>query len=88
MGGMIWSRAEERVLWLELIPHSPKRLGAELQNEGKDWDWVAQQMTERMGDDARRKYTGLSVCKSLTALDRPPATTGHSRNCWLTAACS
>ncbi|KAK4147253.1 uncharacterized protein C8A04DRAFT_25058 [Dichotomopilus funicola] len=61
MGGRIWSRAEERIFWLQLVPHSPRRLGADLQNEEQSWEWVAKQMTAKMGDNARRKYTGLGA---------------------------
>ncbi|KAK3299392.1 uncharacterized protein B0H64DRAFT_99265 [Chaetomium fimeti] len=62
MGGKTWSRKEELVYWLELIPHSPKRLGHDLAaNEEKAWNWVAQRMTKSMGSSARRKYTPLCV---------------------------
>jgi len=64
MGGRIWSKQEEVIFWKKLIPHSPKRLGKDLENEEKSWEWVAQEMTERMGKNARREYTALGVCKS------------------------
>lgn len=65
MGGKIWSKEEEDLYWNELIPHSPKRLGDDLDNEEQPWTWVAKQMRERMGKDARRKYTHLCVCKCI-----------------------
>ncbi|KAH6845560.1 hypothetical protein B0I37DRAFT_417089 [Chaetomium sp. MPI-CAGE-AT-0009] len=62
MGGKTWSRQEEFIYWLELIPHSPKRLGRNIvANEEKSWGWVAQRMTKKMGKGARRKYTPLCV---------------------------
>ncbi|KAK4157572.1 hypothetical protein C8A00DRAFT_29415 [Chaetomidium leptoderma] len=68
MGGKTWSKEEEEVYWTQLIPHSPKRLGADLANKERSWDWVAVQMTRIMGDiakekrqDPRREYTHLCV---------------------------
>lgn len=63
MGGKVWSKEEEDIFWLQLIPHSPKRLGADLDNDEQSWEWVARQMADIMGDGARRKYTHLCVCK-------------------------
>ncbi|EGS17176.1 uncharacterized protein CTHT_0064910 [Thermochaetoides thermophila DSM 1495] len=56
MGGRIWSKQEEVIFWKKLIPHSPKRLGKDLENEEKSWEWVAQEMTERMGKNARLEH--------------------------------
>ncbi|KAL2197495.1 hypothetical protein P885DRAFT_68622 [Corynascus similis CBS 632.67] len=62
MGGKTWSREEEEYYWLQLVPHSPKRLGEDIRkNEEKDWHWVGQMMTQYMGDKARREYTYLCV---------------------------
>jgi hypothetical protein len=64
MGGKVWSKEEETVFWEQLIPHSPKRLGDDIENnEEKSWEWIAEEMKEAMGDDARRNYTYLSVCE-------------------------
>lgn len=63
MGGRTWSHEEEQVFWVQLIPHSSKRLDGDLVNEEQTWNWVAQEMTKRMGVRARRKYTHLSVCE-------------------------
>ncbi|KAK4242256.1 hypothetical protein C8A03DRAFT_29517 [Achaetomium macrosporum] len=61
MGGKIWSKEEENIFWTELMPHSPKRLGADYRNnKEKGWDWVASEMAKRMSV-RRRQYTGLSV---------------------------
>ncbi|KAK4127424.1 hypothetical protein N657DRAFT_678032 [Parathielavia appendiculata] len=61
MGGKVWSKKEEEHFWLELVPHSPKRLGKDRKNEEKSWDWVGSKMKEYMGDEARRDYTQLCV---------------------------
>ncbi|KAL2139302.1 hypothetical protein VTI28DRAFT_5416 [Corynascus sepedonium] len=62
MGGKTWSREEEEYYWLQLVPHSPKRLGEDIRkNEEKDWHWIGQMMTQYMGDKARREYTYLCV---------------------------
>lgn len=63
MGGRTWSLEEEQIFWIKLIPHSPKRLGHDLKNEEKSWNWVAKQMEDTMGDKARREYTPLGVCE-------------------------
>ncbi|KAK4104761.1 hypothetical protein N658DRAFT_188436 [Parathielavia hyrcaniae] len=61
MGGKVWSKKEEEYFWLELVPHSPKRLSKHLENEEKSWDWVAEKMKGYMGNEARRDYTHLCV---------------------------
>ncbi|KAK3901845.1 hypothetical protein C8A05DRAFT_34452, partial [Staphylotrichum tortipilum] len=61
MGGKVWSREEEEFFWTKMVPHSPKRLGDDLQNEEQTWDWICEQMTHGMGDKARRTYTYLCV---------------------------
>ncbi len=64
MGGKVWSKEEEEFFWTKLVPHSAKRLGDDLiNNEEQSWDWICEQMTEGMGDKARRKYTYLCVCE-------------------------
>lgn len=64
MGGKTWSREEELIYWKELIPHSPKRLGKDIGlNKEREWTWVAKQMKLRAGEDARRGYTHLCVCR-------------------------
>lgn len=69
MGGKVWSAEEEEVFWKQLIPHSPKRLGKDLEeNEEKSWHWVAEQMDRIMGDRGRRTYTHLCVCEYLLEL--------------------
>ncbi|KAL2263477.1 hypothetical protein VTK26DRAFT_6593 [Humicola hyalothermophila] len=62
MGGKVWSKAEEDIFWGELIPHSPKRLGEDIQrNKEQSWSWFAEQMVERMAPNQRRNYTSLCV---------------------------
>lgn len=74
MGGKTWSREEEEYYWLQLVPHSPKRLGEDIRkNEEKDWHWVGQMMTQYMGDKARREYTYLCVCECSFTLSNPIA---------------
>lgn len=63
MGGKVWSKEEEEVFWTQMMVQSPKRLPTD-QNKyaEKTWHQIAREMTEIMGDNARRKYTGLGVC--------------------------
>ncbi len=66
MGGKTWSREEEEVFWLQMVPLSPKRLGDDIEkNEERHWEWIAQEMKRIMGPNARRNYTGLSTCEYL-----------------------
>jgi hypothetical protein len=62
MGGKIWSKEEEDAFWRTIIPRSPKRLGTDQLNDEETWDELAEVLTKIMGDDARRKYTALSLC--------------------------
>ncbi len=65
MGGKTWSAEEEEVFWIKMMPHSPKRIGDDIENnKEQSWDLIAQKMQTIMGPDARRKYTYLSVCES------------------------
>ncbi|KAL2019613.1 hypothetical protein VTK56DRAFT_9428 [Thermocarpiscus australiensis] len=62
MGGKVWSKEEEEVFWTRMMPQSPKRLGADIDRyQEKSWYWIANQMTQIMGEKARRKYTHLGV---------------------------
>ncbi|KAK4137528.1 hypothetical protein BT67DRAFT_371107 [Trichocladium antarcticum] len=62
MGGKLWSKDEEEVFWLQLIPHSPKRIGDDrVKNKEHSWYWFADQMIQIMGHNARREYTPLCV---------------------------
>jgi hypothetical protein len=62
MGGKIWSADEEMVFWTIIIPKSPKRLGADMANQGLGWDELAAEMLAIMPAPRRREYTGLSLC--------------------------
>ena len=63
MGGRIWSMKEESVFWY-LVRHSPKRLGKDLiNNPEQPWAQLSDTMHAKMGADARRQYTGLSLCE-------------------------
>ncbi|AEO62742.1 uncharacterized protein THITE_2107265 [Thermothielavioides terrestris NRRL 8126] len=62
MGGTNWTREEEIIFWLKLIPRSPKRLGQDItKNEEHSWGWVAQQMTKMMAGKTTREYTEQCV---------------------------
>ncbi|KAJ9148323.1 hypothetical protein NKR23_g5169 [Pleurostoma richardsiae] len=61
MGGKVWSRDEERVFWLEVIPRSPKRIGVDKARPKEEWDDLAVWMRLRMGEKALREYTGLML---------------------------
>lgn len=64
MGGKVWSKEEEQVFWTHMMVQSPKRLAADQERfSEKSWEQIAQEMTEIMGDKARRKYTSLGVCE-------------------------
>jgi hypothetical protein len=64
MGGKTWSEEEERVFWKQLIPYTHKRLGNNPMQWGEQgWQWVADQMTQIMGNKARRQYTYLCISK-------------------------
>lgn len=68
MGGKLWSKDEEEVFWLQLIPHSPKRIGDDrVKNKEHSWYWFADQMTQIMAHNARREYTPLCVCEYFHA---------------------
>ncbi|KXX75716.1 hypothetical protein MMYC01_206602 [Madurella mycetomatis] len=62
MGGKVWSKEEEQVFWARMMVQSPKRLAADQERfSEKSWEQIAKEMTEIMGDKARRKYTSLGV---------------------------
>lgn len=65
MGGKIWSEAEERYFWRVAVSQSPKRVGIDLAKREKSWDRLAAEMQHAMGDSARRRYTGVMLCKYL-----------------------
>ena len=78
MGGKTWSAEEEEVFWTKMMPHSPKRIGDDIENnEEQSWGLIAQKMQTIMGPDARRKYTSLSVCEYSQLRD---ARTGTRRD--------
>ncbi|PHH53645.1 hypothetical protein CFIMG_001486RA [Ceratocystis fimbriata CBS 114723] len=61
MVGKQWSPGEEKFFWKKIVPRSPKRLGIHRLNPEDSWDHLAEIMQRSMGNDARRKYTGLSL---------------------------
>lgn len=63
MGGKIWSKEEEHIYWRVIVPQSDKRAGRRFSENHKSWGDLAKIMQSLMGDDARREYTHLSLCK-------------------------
>lgn len=71
MGGKIWTAAEEDVFWIQIVPQSYHRLGADrIANPGRDWADLGQDMRNAMtqyygarGDEIPRDYTGQSLCE-------------------------
>ena len=63
MVNRVWSSEEEKIYWEEVIPKSPKRIGVYRSQQGYDWDLCAEMMQKSCGPNARRKYTGLSLCE-------------------------
>jgi len=59
-----WSKEEEQVYWKRLIPKGPKAIGLDkLRSEPNTWKDLAEEMTRIMGNDAKRKYGPLGMCK-------------------------
>ena len=80
MGGKTWSAEEEEVFWIKMMPHSPKRIGDDIENnKEQSWDLIAQKMQTIMGPDARRKYTYLSVCESSNFATRAQGPVGRDK---------
>ena len=63
MGGKVWTEKEEKMFWLQIVPQSPKRIGADKANPEKSWKDLAKEMQPRLGDDSKRKYTALMLCR-------------------------
>ncbi|KAK1687911.1 hypothetical protein BDP55DRAFT_72099 [Colletotrichum godetiae] len=58
MPGKAWSKEEERVYWRFVIPQSAKRVDG---GPAVPWDQLAVYMQKRMGANAKREYTHLSL---------------------------
>lgn len=69
MGGKVWSKEEEECFWTYIIPRSAKRLGVDRANPPKTWAVLTREMQERMGNQARRNYTELGLCKFQPLLE-------------------
>jgi hypothetical protein len=62
MGGKLWTAPEEECFWNYIIPHSDKRLGLDkYHNEELSWDLLAAMMQQKMGNEAKRRYTGQGL---------------------------
>ncbi|KAJ4419671.1 hypothetical protein N0V85_000917 [Neurospora sp. IMI 360204] len=67
MGGKQWARQEELVFWKEVVPRSPKRVGADRQRREMSWKDCAAWMQHRMAKEfkePRRAYTELCLYKA------------------------
>ncbi|KAK1655291.1 hypothetical protein BDP81DRAFT_388232 [Colletotrichum phormii] len=58
MPGKAWSKEEERVYWRFVIPQSAKRVDG---GPAVPWDQLAVYMQKKMGANAKREYTHLSL---------------------------
>ena len=68
MGGKVWTTDEEKIFWLEIIPLSEKRLGVDVaRNEPIPWEDLVHEMNRRIGNKARRVYTGLMLCEYFSS---------------------
>lgn len=66
MGGKPWSPAEEAFYWTQVVPFSKKRVGPDkINNNERSWKELATMMQEKMGDEALRDYTHISLSKTL-----------------------
>ncbi|KAM0409121.1 hypothetical protein ACHAPD_011286 [Fusarium lateritium] len=64
MGGKTWSKDEERLLWEVIIPQSPAAAYSDdNDNDCLSWDQLADEMNKLSGANARREYTGTSLCE-------------------------
>ncbi|KAI1123291.1 hypothetical protein F5Y10DRAFT_270223 [Nemania abortiva] len=61
MGGKVWSISEEQYFWRVAVSQSPKRLGFDVAKPEKSWVELAVEMQVRLGDNARRQYTGTML---------------------------
>lgn len=68
MGGKVWTEKEEKMFWLNIVPQSPKRAGADKVNPEKSWKDLALEMQARLANNAQRKYTALMLCESRSHL--------------------
>lgn len=65
MGGKLWSAAEEKYFWREIVPRSGRRAAIDRANEELPWSQLAVIMQEAMDKQgtAQREYTGQVMCK-------------------------
>ncbi|KAM0258803.1 hypothetical protein ACHAQJ_003645 [Trichoderma viride] len=59
MGGKTWSKQEERFFWRTIVPQSPKAVKPS--DRVHDWRVCAEIMQQKMGVNARRKYSKLML---------------------------